>query len=386
MGRKSTHKKVAADAFGTLYDAARHWASERPSSPALVSAAGSVLSYGDLLDRIDAIGATLNGNGLGRNDRIAIVHPGGRDMVLAILGIWSYATAVPVNPDLTVREFAGYLRQTGVHAVAIADVLEPRFRAAIDELGLPVLLISPDGALSYAGGVRQKGSDPDGFGPARPDDILSVVGTSGTTSRSKVVPLRHRQSVCRNWRAMNELRLGPDDRCLNMLRLFHSGGLNQGTVPALISGGSFVALENFSASGFFDTLETAGPTWCTGAYTFYHAIYRELPARTGELGDASSRLRFLRSGTGWLNPEVARQVEEAFGIPLVVTYGTSETGSITSEPLPPSRRKQGSVGLPTHDGVVVADADGKPLPAGDVGEILVRGPSVIDGYENDDAA
>ncbi len=384
----TTAPDASSQPFGTMYEVVSHWAKLTPNAPALVADGAAPLSYRGLLESIDSIGADLNGLGIGRNDRVAIVHPGGRDMALTILGIWSYATPVPLNPESTLGELAIQMRDMRVNALAIAEDMDTPARHAAEMLDLPILELSPDGRGGMAITAKSHRITPvsDRTGPVQPDDIVAVIATSGTTSHSKVVPIRHRQLVCRNSYVARSMELGAEDRSLNMLRLYHSGGLNQGLSTPLIVGGSLGVLTDFSVSGFFRALESLEPTWGTGAYTFYHAIHRQLSDYRCTIERVAPRLRFLRSGTGPLNPTIAEELERAFDTPLIMTYGTSESGSITCEHPPPVRRKRGSVGTAVHDGVAIVDEAGEAVDRGAEGEVAVRGPAVFDGYENDEAA
>lgn len=378
----------APQRFGTMYDVVRHWADKTPNCPALIQHGSEPLSYGDLLGSIDAMGTTLNSWGLGRNDRIAIVHPGGRDMAAAILGIWSYATPVPLNPENTLGEFALQMRDMRVKAIAIlADMDTPARRAATD-LDLPIFDLRPNanGGMSLTAISRTEALSDANSGPVQPDDIVAVLATSGTTSHSKIVPIRHRQLTARNEIAAADLGLTPDDRGLNMLRLYHSGGLGQGISTPLIAGSSVAVLTDFSVDGILETLDKEQVTWCAASYAVYHAIHPHLETRRPSIERIASRLRFMRSGTGPLNATIAEEVESAFGVPIVVTYGTSEAGSSTSDPPNQPRPDRSSVGKRAHAGVNILDETGTPLRQGATGEIAVRGPTVFDGYENDDAA
>ncbi len=378
----------APQRFGTMYDVVRHWAGETPDSPALLQHGRAPLTFGELLRAIDAMGTTLNGWGLGRNDRIAVVHPGGRDMAAAIIGIWNYATPVPLNPDNTLGEIALQLRDMRVKAVAIlADMDTPARRAAAD-LDLPILELRPgeNGAMRFTATTRAGAPAGVNAGPVQPDDIIAVLATSGTTSHSKIVPIRHRQLTARNEIASADLGLTPDDRALNMLRLYHSGGLGQGISTPLIAGSSVAVLTDFSVEGIFEALDKEEVTWCAASYAVYHAIHPHLETYRPTIDRIASRLRFMRSGTGPLNTAIAEKVEAAFDVPIVVTYGTSEAGSSTSDPPDDPRPDRNSVGKRGHHGVAIIDETGNPVPQGSTGEIAVRGPTVFDGYENDDAA
>ena len=374
--------------FSTLYDAVRHWGQRTPDAPVIVEAGRPPLRYSDLLASVDAMGHALNDIGIGRGNRVAVVHPGGRDMAAAIIGIWSYATAVPINPDSTPREMELQMRDMRVDAVAIATDMETRARRVAETLELPVLDLRPDERGGMALNARSRRAAPrtDHPVPAQGEDVAVVLATSGTTSRSKIVPQKHRHLMLRNYYTGQSLKVGPADRCLNLGRLYHSGGLGQGLSTPLISGGSFGVLTDFSIEGFFQALEALAPTWTTGSYAFYHAVHRQVDAYADAIERVAPRLRFLRSGTGPLNPQIAQELEKAFGAPILVTYGTSESGVVTSDSPPPYPRKHGSAGPVLHDDVAVFAEDGTTLPHDAEGEIAVSGPAVFDGYEGDEAA
>ena len=384
----AVHSTFTAASLGSMYAVVRDWAERIPDAPAILLGDGQAHSYRDLLSRIETIGRQLNDAGFGCGDRIALVHPGGPEMVVAVQGIWSFATVVPMNPAHTVGEFALQFRDMGIKAVLVASGMESPARIAAERLALPLLDYAEDesGPVVRMAGECRPIDVSERSGPASADDIATVIVTSGTTGHSKIVPLRHRHMVQRNIYKVRDLKLSPEDRCLNMLRLYHSGGLNQGLCMSLIGGGSVGVLTDFSVGGFFRALDTLELTCCAAPYAFYHAIHRDLPAYRRNIERAAPRLRFLQSGTGQLNPQVAEELERAFDTPLVVTYGLSESGSITGDGVPPARRKRGSVGTVVHDGVAILDEAGNPADAGVPGEVAARGPTVFDGYENDEAA
>ena len=93
-------------------------------------------------------------------------------------------------------------------------------------------------------------------------------------------------------------------------------------------------------------------------------------------------IRMLRSGAGHLDGAIANDLEALFEAPIIQTYGSTETSFVACDPLPPAVRKPGSVGLPGYSEVAVLSACGKSLPNGEEGEVVVRGDSIFDGYEN----
>ncbi len=376
------------DRPGTMYEVVLRWAKRTPGAPAVVAPDRSPLTYRDLLTTVDGIGATLNGCGFGRSDRVAVVHPAGPDMAVTIVGVWSHATAVPLNPAYTAAEFAMHFRDLGIRVVAVAAGMDTPARAAARMLAIPVLDIVPhpgDGAkaVRLEGTMRGVARQP---GPAAPDDVALVLTTSGTTSHSKIVPIRHRQIVYRAERTARDPALGAADRCLVLNQLFHHAGIVTGCCTALSTGGSFGHLTDFSVGGFFRDLARVQPTWCTGSHAFYASVFGHAAAHTEEIARASGGLKWFRVGNGRFEPDEAAAVEVAFGASVITAYGTSETGTLVTEPLAGKDRKRGSVGTPIYQGVAILGEGGQALGPRAVGEVAARGPMVFDGYENDPEA
>jgi acyl-CoA synthetase (AMP-forming)/AMP-acid ligase II/thioesterase domain-containing protein/acyl carrier protein len=383
MAERTDH---SGPAFATMYEAVRHWARLAPDAPALLAEGRAPLSYGALLRTVDAIGAALRAAGIGRNRRVALLHPGGADMAAAVLGIWSHATAAPLNPSYTLGEVAVYLRDLRVDALTVADGMDSPARLAAERLGLPVFEIAAaDRTTAGAITLRCAPIGPAAAdGPADAADLALLLTTSGTTSQSKIVPIRHRQLIARCRNAGGRLGLAPADRCLNLMPLYHSHGLNSGLGVSMVAGGSVLPMASFDVERFFRCLEAEAPTWFTAVFTFHHQIHAHATAHAAAI--ARSRLRLIHTSSGRLEPRIAEDLESWFGVPLVGTYATTETGVITGDPQPPAIRKRASVGTPAGAEVAVFAEDGTPAAPGTRGEVRVRGANVFDGYENDGPA
>jgi oxalate---CoA ligase len=221
---------------------------------------------------------------------------------------------------------------------------------------------------------------PQQAGPATSDDIALVLHTSGTTSRPKIVPLSH-SNVCASARHIVEtLSLGPDDVCLNIMPLFHIHGLIAAVLSSLAGGGSVVCTPGFNALKFFGWLEEAHPTWYTAVPTMHQAILSRADRHRDVISRA--RLRFIRSSSASLPPQVMAALEETFRAPVIESYGMTEAShQMTSNPLPPRPRKPGSVGVAAGPEVAIMSEDGRILSAGELGEVVIRGPNVTRGYE-----
>ena len=350
----------------------------------------SAMTYGRLKKLIVDVQADLAALGVGRNDRVAIVLPNGPEMAASFIAIGCSATTAPLNPAYGREEFAFYLDDLKAKAlVLLADDDSPAAEAAIAQ-DVPLVRLAPskDGAvgtfrlLAESSRAGERASTP-GF--AAPADTALVLHTSGTTSRPKIVPLSH-QNVTASARHIGEtLRLVPDDRCLNIMPLFHIHGLIAAVLSSLAAGASVYCAPGFNALKAFAWLEEVNPTWYTAVPTMHQTILARAPRNT-EIVD-KLKLRFIRSSSSSLPPQVMTALEDVFGCPVIESYGMTEAAhQMASNPLPPATRKPGAVGIAAGPEIAIMDAAGALLPQGDIGEVVIRGPNVTRGYEKNPEA
>jgi oxalate---CoA ligase len=345
------------------------------------------LDYDGLREQVRRTTARLNALGIGRNDRVAIVLPNGPEMASAFVSVAAGATTAPLNPAYRTREFDFYLSDLRVKALIVEDGSESGAVAAAGGLAIPVLRLVTD-PKRPAGTFELKG-DPVGEvsagGVADPDDVALVLHTSGTTSRPKIVPLAQRNICASADNIRGTLHLTADDRCMNVMPLFHIHGLMAATLAPLSAGASIFCTPGFNALKFFGWLEEAEPTYYSAVPTMHQAILARAPRNRDSLQRAD--LRFVRSSSSSLPPQVMAELEETFGAPVVEAYAMTEAShQMTCNPLPPAKRKAGTVGIAAGPEVAVMDADGNLLEAGRTGEIVIRGPNVTVGYENNPEA
>jgi acyl-CoA synthetase (AMP-forming)/AMP-acid ligase II/thioesterase domain-containing protein/acyl carrier protein len=365
-----------------LHDIVRDWAERQPDAPAFVAEGLRPMSYAALAAATDEFRAALNAAGFGRGDRIAIVHPGGADMAAAIVGVWSGATAVPLNPELTADELAVQLRDLRIDALLTDRPSGTSAAEAAGRHGIPVLQLASrndDVAGSVALRAVREGAAARP-GAAQREDVATILTTSGTTSHSKIAPVHHRVMLGNYGYYSRAIALTPDDRCLNLMPLFHSHGINPGLGLCLFSGASTIFLRPFDIATFERYILTLDPTWYTGSYTFHHQIHAH-GARIRK-AVAQSRLRFARSSSGPLDARTNGALEEVLKIPIIQGYASTEAGLIAINPQPPRLRKPGSVGPAAHPGVRVVNEAGEPASPGVNGEVVVARENVFDGYED----
>lgn len=343
------------------------------------------LTYGALRELSESVGKSLRSMGVGPNDRVAIVLNNGPEMAAAFMAVACHATTAPLNPTYRQEEFAFYLSDLNASAVILAaDDDGPALKAA-NEKSIPVVRLNSNAnaaaglfTLTPPTGMTATASD------TKPgaDDVALVLHTSGTTSRPKIVPLLQRNLVASARHIGATLTLSPSDRCLNIMPLFHIHGLIAAVLSSLAAGGSIVCTPGFNALNFYKWLDAVKPSWYTAVPTMHQAILAR-SSRNAEI-ISSSALRFIRSSSASLPPQVMTALEAALNAPVIESYGMTEaTHQMASNPLPPAEHKPGSVGIAAGPQVRVAsETQDKLLANGETGEVVICGPNVTPGYES----
>ena len=359
------------------------------NSVALAAPERVPLSYGQLRSLIARTVEQLNKIGIGRNDRVALVLKNGPEMASAFLAVSAGATACPLNPNYHAEQFEFYLSDLRPQALIVEGGVESASRAVAGRLGIPLLELRVDRTLAAGEfslvGTANSSTAASRPGPAGEDDIALVLHTSGTTAKPNIVPLSHRNVASSARQIRSVLQLQSADRCLNIMPLFHIHGLMAAIAASLAGGASVFCAPGFNALRFFLWVDEGKPTWYTAVPTMHQAILGRARRRSQTLDFV--KLRFIRSASAPLPPAVMQQMEQTFHSPVIESYGMTEaTHQIASNPLPPRARKPGSVGLAAGTEIAVMDDRGNLLPALRVGEVVIRGPNVSRGYENNPAA
>ena len=360
------------------------------SNPAISAPSRQALTHGGLRNLIERTVATLNSLGVGRNDRVAIVLPNGPEMAACFLAVAAGTASAPLNPAYREEEFEFYLGDLNAKLLIVMRGVDTPARKAAAKLGVRMAELVPDtaaGAGSFTLIPLDSGAATavanGGF--AQGDDVGMVLHTSGTTSRPKIVPLSQK-NLCASARHIRmTLAFTDKDRGLNIMPLFHIHGLIAGVLAPLSAGSEVFCSPGFDALKFFGWMDECHPTWYTAVPTMHQTIL----TRAGRNKEIIARnpLRFLRSSSSSIPPQVITELEAVFGSPLIEAYGMTEaTHQMASNPLPPKTRKPGSVGLAAGPEIEIMDEAGKILPPNTVGEIVIRGPNVTTGYENNPKA
>src|SRR5581483_8041082 len=328
-------------------------------------------------EQVLTMAGALAAAGVGPGDRVAMALPNGAATIVGFLAASIAGTAAPLNPAYRYEEFLFYLEDTNARVLIVPPDGAEEARKAAAERGIRILPIE----TSDNGAVRLPGLT----GTARrpePDDIALVLHTSGSTGRPKRVPLRHRNLAVSVQNIARTYALAGGDVSLCVMPLFHVHGLMASTMATFFTGGTLVVPGKFNALSFARTVRDHGVTWYSAVPTIHQLV---LARRGGQEGFPT--LRFVRSCSASLAPELMQKMEDHFGVPVLEAYGMTEAShQMASNPLPPAARKPGSVGQGTGVGITIRDEAGTVLPAGTAGEVCIFGPNVIREYENNPEA
>lgn len=353
--------------------------------PALVAPDRPTLSYKKLKQQIVDLAAQLNQLGIGRGDRIAIAMPNGPEMIVTFLAAAMCGTAAPLNPKYSQAEFAFYYEDLNASALIILDEGVAAAKEALtDNMLLVQAKLQPQG-LSFS---LQSGSKRDARSTelAQSEDIAMILHTSGTTSRPKRVPIKHRNLAASAANIIGTYNLTAQDRALCVMPLFHVHGLVASMLSTLSSGGTvIVPVGGFNALEFWKLLAEFQPTWYSAVPTMHQLLLAR--ASRNQEAIAKSKLRFIRSSSSSLPTVVLENLEKTFNAPVLEAYSMTEAShQMTSNPLPPAQRKPGTVGYGFGVEINIMDEAGNLLEKGQLGEVVVKAPNVVDGYENNPQA
>lgn len=356
-----------------------------PSKPQALT-----VTYKDLVSEVHSFQQKLATIGITEGSPVSIATVNSYEFIVSFLAAsWQRGIAAPLNPAYKQDEFEFYIEdvksaivlvprgayQNGSPAVKAAQ----KFNAAIAECYWDVTKREVALDVKELGQLQGKAKQP--VLKPQPEDIALVLHTSGTTSRPKVVPLSHRNLTRTMSNIQQTYQLTAADRTMLVMPLFHVHGLLCGLLAPLLSGGSMVVPTKFSASDFWKDFIAHKANWYTAVPTI-HQILLKNPTP-----NPLPHIRFIRSCSSPLSPTVFHALEKTYAAPVLEAYAMTEAAhQMTSNPLPPGKRKPGTVGFGQGVEVVILDDAGNPVPQGSEGEICIRGENVTRGYLNNPEA
>jgi len=349
----------------------RHHAQRTPDAPAIADAGGA-LSYGQFDRRAAACALRLREAGVVVGERVLFVMPNSLAWAIVYQGaLQAGAIPVPVNARLAPAELAAIVGDCEPAAVIAEAGVLAAVRAAVPPACAPAWLESGQG-------LTDGEAEPRPIPPADPAATALILYSSGSTGLPKGVELSHSNIL---WNAQafafDLLRLTPDDVGYTALPLSHVFGHTCLYSSFLFAGASMFIADGFDPQAAFNGLSTTRATVFMGVPTMYWTMARaELPD-----GLDLSRWRACVSGGQALPIDVHERFERRFGVLISEGYGMTEASPSVTGNRFHGMRKPGSAGLP-YLGVEmrIVDDAGADLPAGQAGELLLRGPGIARGY------
>ncbi|GAC1387801.1 MAG: long-chain fatty acid--CoA ligase [Ktedonobacteraceae bacterium] len=381
---------------------------------------GTKINYAQLSNLANRFAIALQKLGIQKGDRVAIALPNIPQYPIAFYGaLRAGAVAVPTNPLYTGREMEHQLTDSGARIIVMLDEFYPTVRAIRAQTDLEhVILTSPADylppllhklyPLSQRKAKRQeplltnkerhadktlhfmskmllshakRGIELFNLPTISSGDDLAVLQyTGGTTGLSKGTMLTHRNLLANamQTRYWTPQALDAGEVSLCVAPFFHSYGLTVGMNLSILAGATMVLLPRFKASDVVKAVRQYRPTLFPGIPTMYLAIMREVGQHTEQL----KSIKYCISGAAPLPAKVQQDFEHITHSKLVEGYGLSEASPVTHcNPLTENRRS-GSIGLPLPnvDSAILHQETGTPLPVGEIGEIMVKGPNIMKGY------
>ena len=337
------------------------------------------LTYSQLREESIRLGKHLLKLGLRKGDRVSFMMGNGYQTTKLFLGImYGGFVVAPLNLQAQQSQVEYVLDHSDSKLVFFTEDQRERLEKGAGKVGRRIELIKVDNdAVDIFPG------DEDLSGLTLPEvteeDEALLLYTSGTTGQPKGVILSHKNMVAGGQYTAMAHELSPGDRALCSLPLYHINGEVVTAVSPLISGGSVVMPHKFSTSNFWELISEHGCTWFSVVPTIISYLINSTDLK--EKNVRVQQVRFGRSASSALPPELHKDFEEKFGISIVETMGLTETAApVLSNPIDPARRKYGSPGQAVGNEAKIVDTRGREVARGTQGEIMIRGENVMKGY------
>ena len=340
---------------------------------------GQVVTWQEVADRAHEISCHLFAFDLPSGASVAVAAQNSIGSCLAFVGItYGAYLATPLNLVAGAKVLSYVIKHSGVTVILVSDDHRTLIEDAISSVDRSITLIRLDTTAGPEWPLDMQTDHVQRNVPSAETPGL-LMYTSGTTGNPKGVILTHRNLLAAGNNVVTGHDITTSDTAMCVLPIYHINGLCVTVIGTLVSASGLVMPHRFSSSGFWRQVQNNKVSWFSAVPTlFAYLLNDETPINIDR-----NRLRFARSASAPLSPEIHRQFEDRFGIPIIETMGLTETGAqILSNPMPPATRKIGSSGVAVGNEIMIGDESQKLVPTNQTGEILVRGDNVMQGYLN----
>jgi acyl-CoA synthetase (AMP-forming)/AMP-acid ligase II len=361
-------------------------AGARAEKPALIDGpSGRTITYGELTRGIAALAAGLGARGLEPGGVVGIFSPNLPEYALAFHGIArAGGTVTTVNPVATAKELARQLSDAGARILLTAPPFLATAQEAAEDAGVDTVVVfgEAEGATPFSELLGDPASAPDvSIDPA--EDLVTLPFSSGTTGLPKGVMLTHRNLVANVLQSESLLETSADDVVIGVLPFFHIYGMTVIMNLALRNGATVVTMPRFDLQQFLELHAEHKITQCYAVPPIVLALAKQPVVDEYDL----SSVRFVMSGAAPLSADLAEAAAQRLDCTVLQGYGMTETSPVTHVN-PIERNKPGTVGvlLPSTEARIVDLDTDEDVDTGDRGELCVRGPQIMKGYLNNQAA
>ena len=348
------------------------FAESHPESLAIIDPDGPTLTYREFWEQIEIVSGRLEEAGIAPGESVAVLLPQGPLQVLVVTGVMNRHAVQPLSSRETTADSLYFLRKVSARALIIAPEFEQEIEGAL-AMGLTVLIAREDEASNHW--QLRVPLFPLAAHPA-PPGMRAFFNTSGTTGGSKTVPYSLASINAGIDSIHNWFQLTASDRLLLLI----PQNLGVSVVYALAQfsvGGAVIGTRGFEPSAYVRWLDDLRPTYYICSPTVHQAALAQVRSTPPQ---RPLSLRFFETGFAPMPAELLNDLEQTYGVPVLVCYGSNEAMNIAKEPLFPHSRVPRSVGRSCGPQIAVMDSSGALLPAGEEGEIVVRGATVFSGY------
>ena len=369
----------------TVRDLVDRMAILQPELPYLICAeTGRTVSFREFKSHAKSIGVELVQIGASKKDKIAFLTDNSVGAAELLLGVmYAGFVAVPLNVRAGISQLSYMIEHSDAKIIYVHD----KYRSLLDEATININRNYQ--TIPLSGEPFSKCDDDPLFlrrlPPLQPDDPAMLVYSSGTTGQPKGAVHTQKSILAHGRNSILAHELTPEDRSLLVLPIYHINAECVTLIPTLMSGGSVVVTRGFVVSEFWNWLDDYRCTWSALVPTIIAQLLDWKDPKAESRAACFKRIRFLRSSSAPLSPALHCEFLDKFRLPLIQAMGSSEGGNVFSNPVPPGRNKIGSPGLPWGFDVRIVGRGGEDVPAGEPGELLIRGDGMMQGYYKDPA-
>ena len=361
-----------------------HQAATQPDATFLISPENSLeLKFRQLQENARLIESQLDAMGLQKGEKIAFLMNNGLWTANLFLGtMYAGRVILPLNAVSGSEQLSYVIEHSDCRVIFVEDKLRKKNQSVIDNIPdhIKIIPTSRDNGPEWPETVETKTAS---SADINTEDEALLIYTSGTTGRPKGVILTHKAVIAGGNNTALAHELMASDRALCVLQLYHINGQMVTVMGPLVSGGSVVMPNKFSATEFWGWIDDHACTWFSVVPTIIAYLLEQAERLKEAPRDAADRpkLRFGRSASAPLSPDMHRQFENQFAVSIVETMGLSETAAqILSNPMPPKKPKYGSPGFAVGNEAMIIDDSGNEQIKGQSGELMIRGDNVMKEY------